>query len=196
VDDAAGQSDWTPLLFDEFRKRRGYDLRRELPALLATDGSERSLRVLVDYRETLSDLLLDGSRPNGGAGPAETARSCGTRPTGRQPASWTSTPRATSRDGGPGSLPGQVGELRRQPHGEEAGRGRGGTWLGEHFVSTLADVRAAVDRYFVGGVNHVVYHGTAYSPPGEPWPGWLFYASVHFQPSNTWWTDLALLNRT
>ena len=69
------------------------------------------------------------------------------------------------------------------------------TWLGEHFVSTLADVRAAVDRYFVGGVNHVVYHGTSYTPPGEPWPGRPFYASVHFDPGNTWWSDLEALNR-
>jgi glycosyl hydrolase family 106( putative alpha-L-rhamnosidase) len=43
-------------------------------------------------------------------------------------------------------------------------------------------------------VNHLVYHGTAYSPPDEPWPGWLFYASVHFQPTNPWWGDLAALN--
>ena len=67
------------------------------------------------------------------------------------------------------------------------------TWLGEHFRSTLADVRANVDRYLVGGVNHVVYHGTAYSPPGDPWPGWQFYAAVSFNARNPWWTDLAAL---
>ena len=55
------------------------------------------------------------------------------------------------------------------------------TWLGEHFRSTLADVRAAVDRFFVAGVNHIVYHGTAYSPVGEPWPGWQFYAARRVQ---------------
>ena len=69
------------------------------------------------------------------------------------------------------------------------------TWLGEHFRSTLADVRAAIDRFFVAGVNHIVYHGTAYSPPQEPWPGWQFYASVEFNPRNSWWADFAALNQ-
>jgi alpha-L-rhamnosidase len=69
------------------------------------------------------------------------------------------------------------------------------TWLGEHFRSTLADVRTALDRYFVAGVNHIVYHGTAYSPPQEPWPGWQFYASVEFNPRNSWWTDFSALNQ-
>ena len=69
------------------------------------------------------------------------------------------------------------------------------TWLGEHFRSTLADVRANVDRFFVAGVNHIFYHGTAYSPVGEAWPGWQFYAAVEFSPQNAWWDDFGTLNR-
>jgi hypothetical protein len=38
------------------------------------------------------------------------------------------------------------------------------TWLNEHFQSSLGDVKQAVDKYFVGGVNHVFWHGTNYSP--------------------------------
>ena len=68
------------------------------------------------------------------------------------------------------------------------------TWLGEHFRVRLAEVRAAVDRFFVAGVNHIVYHGTAYSPTDDPWPGWQFYASVEFSPQNAWWDDFAALN--
>ena len=51
------KANWTPTLFDEFQKRRGYDLRTKLPELLGTvdDGNQ----VLADYRETLSDLLLE-----------------------------------------------------------------------------------------------------------------------------------------
>jgi hypothetical protein len=33
VDDASGQSDGTPALFEEFEGRRGYDLRQHLPEL-------------------------------------------------------------------------------------------------------------------------------------------------------------------
>ena len=69
------------------------------------------------------------------------------------------------------------------------------TWLGEHFRSTLADIRANVDRYFVSGVNHIVYHGTAASPSSAPWPGWQFYAAVEFNDRNPWWRDLPALNQ-
>ena len=68
------------------------------------------------------------------------------------------------------------------------------TWLTEHFVTKLSDVRAALDNFFLGGVNHVVYHGSAYSPASEPWPGRLFYAAVEFNPQNSWWRDFAELN--
>jgi hypothetical protein len=33
-----------------------------------------------------------------------------------------------------------------------------------------------------------------YSPFGEPWPGWLFYASTNFGSSNTFWRDESELN--
>jgi hypothetical protein len=68
------------------------------------------------------------------------------------------------------------------------------TWLNEHFQSSLGDVKQAVDKYFVGGVNHVFWHGTNYSPQNEPWPGWLFYAAVHFTPANPFWKDFSTLN--
>jgi hypothetical protein len=59
VDDSRGQSNWTPALLQEFQLRRGYDLRKYLPLLFGRDSSETGRRVLVDYRQTISDLLLD-----------------------------------------------------------------------------------------------------------------------------------------
>jgi hypothetical protein len=60
VDDASGEAAWTPKLFDEFKQHRGYDLRNHLPALLGEngDGAEAEC-VRTDYRETISDLLLE-----------------------------------------------------------------------------------------------------------------------------------------
>ena len=51
-----------------------------------------------------------------------------------------------------------------------------------------------MDQYFVAGVNHIVYHGTAYSPRDDPWPGWLFYASVELNSRNSWWDHFRALN--
>ena len=64
------------------------------------------------------------------------------------------------------------------------------TWLGEHFQATLAQARAAADWLFLAGVNQLVFHGVPYSPPGSPWPGWQFYASVNFGPQGGLWRDL------
>ncbi|HET6995112.1 MAG TPA: glycosyl hydrolase, partial [Chitinophagaceae bacterium] len=61
-------------------------------------------------------------------------------------------------------------------------------------LSSLGDVKKAIDLYFLAGVNHIFYHGTAYSPKDAPWPGWLFYAAVHFQPTNPQWKDFHVLN--
>ena len=47
---------------------------------------------------------------------------------------------------------------------------------------------------FLGGVNHIIYHGTAYSPADAAWPGWLFYASTELNPQNPLWRDFAALN--
>ncbi len=52
-----------------------------------------------------------------------------------------------------------------------------------------------MDRYFISGVNHVVYHGTAYSPQDEQWPGWLFYAAVHFNERNPFWDHFGAFNQ-
>ena len=59
VDDAAGESNWTTAFFDQFLRRRGYDLREHLPALFGQGDEEQIGRVRCDYRATVSDLLLD-----------------------------------------------------------------------------------------------------------------------------------------
>lgn len=67
------------------------------------------------------------------------------------------------------------------------------TWLTEHFQGTLGEVKTSLDRLFLAGINHVFFHGTAYSPEDAAWPGWLFYASTDFVPANPIWRDLPAL---
>jgi hypothetical protein len=47
---------------------------------------------------------------------------------------------------------------------------------------------------FLSGINRIMYHGTAYSPAGAPWPGWCFYASTEMNPRNPIWHDVPALN--
>jgi len=195
VDDARGQSNWTPGFFAEFKKRRGYDLKNELPALFASDNSDRYKRVLYDYRETISDLLLEKF----------------TQPWHH----WAKAKGKLIRNQSHGSpanildlyatidIPETEGiNLTRfkfatsSAHvmGKPLASAEAATWLHDHFLSSLGDVKQILDKYFLGGVNHIFYHGTNYSPLHESWPGWLFYAAVHFTPANPFWKDFDALN--
>jgi hypothetical protein len=195
VDDARGSADFTPALFDEFMQRRGYDLRNELPALFGEDDKEKNERVLCDYRETISELLLEHFTT--------------------QWKSWAHKHDAIVRNqahGSPANILDLYGvvdipeiegtEPLRFKMATSSGNVTGkrlvsaeaATWLNEHFTSNLADIKAALDKYLLHGVNHLVYHGTCYSPPGEPWPGRLFYAAVHMNPRNPLWRDADALN--
>ena len=60
---------------------------------------------------------------------------------------------------------------------------------------SIAQVKPVVDQVFVGGVNHVFFHGVTYSPPEIAWPGWLFYASTNFNPQSHFWEAVPVLNK-
>jgi hypothetical protein len=195
VDDARGQANWTSDFFDEFKKRRGYDLKEELPALFGKDSADKNARVLYDYRSVIDELLLEHFT--------------------RQWKKWGATKGAMVRNQSHGSpantldlydavdIPETEGtDILRfkfatsaaNVSGKQLASSESCTWLNEHFLSSWGDVKKAIDLYFLGGVNHIFYHGTEYSPKDAPWPGWLFYAAVHFQPTNPQWKDFATLN--
>ncbi|HMP91646.1 MAG TPA: glycosyl hydrolase, partial [Phnomibacter sp.] len=192
---ARGQSNWTPQFLQEFENRRGYDLRLWLPQLLQPNGSLTHKRVLFDYRQTIADLILENF----------------TQPW----ANWAHQKGALVRNqshGSPGNtmdlyaavdIPETEGtELMRfkfatstaHVAGKKLVAAEAATWLGDHFESTLGQVKRLIDLYFLGGVNHIVFHGTNYSPAHAAWPGWLFYAAVHFHPNNPFWQHLPALN--
>jgi hypothetical protein len=195
VDDAQGEADWTPLFFEDFNKYRGYDLKDYLPALFGNDSEEMNARVLCDFRETISELLLDKftevwkqwSRKYNAVVRNQAHGS---------PANILDLYAASDIPETEGSS--ALGIKMATSAGHVTGKSlistEAATWLNEHFLSTLSEAKKSFDRYFANGVNHLVYHGTPYSPVSEEWPGWLFYASVHFAPTNTWWEDLKTIN--
>ncbi|SIO52401.1 glycosyl hydrolase [Chitinophaga niabensis] len=195
VDDARGEANWTPDLFEAFQKKRGYDLRSQLPALLAKDSSKQHLMVLYDYRMTISDLLLEQfTRPW-----HQWARSKGKlirNQSHGSPANILDLYDAIDipETEGTDILRFKFATSAAHVSGKPLASAEAATWLNEHFQSSLGDVKQAIDKYFVGGVNHIFYHGTNYSPQQEVWPGWLFYAAVHFTPANPFWKDFAALN--
>jgi hypothetical protein len=190
-------------LFAAFRARRGYELKRHLPALLGQGDPDVVARVKSDYRQTMDEMLLESLA-------------------GRL-ARWAHEQQGLSRNqahGSPGNMLdlyaaadipeteifGRLGNPDSDPlvskfassaahvAGKRLASAEAMTWLSEHFTETLGEVKQAADQLFVSGVNHLLYHGTAYSPQDAAWPGWLFYASTQFNPRNALWRDLPALN--
>lgn len=175
------KADWTPTLFDEFKKRRGYSLEDCIDKLV-----DRDPQVVSDYRETLGDLLLTNFT--------------------RQWTAWAHRHGAITRNqahGSPANLIDCYGAvdipeiegfgitdfgikgLRKDPGmtrpnfsdlsmlkyapsaahitGKKYTSSETFTWLTEHFRTSLSQMKPDMDLMFCAGVNHMFFHGTAYS---------------------------------
>lgn len=195
VDDAEGEHDWTPRFLEEFNRRRGYDLRTQLAALFSKENPDAPARVLSDYRETVSDLLLEGVTVTWHDWAKQQGSLIRNQAHG-SPANILDLYAASDIPEQEGSdiLSIKLASSAAHVLGKPLASAETGTWLDEHFVGTFAELRFAVDTFLLGGVNHNCYHGTAFSPPGEPWPGFQFYASVELNPSNPLWREMSSFN--
>ncbi|MFC0877518.1 glycosyl hydrolase [Saccharicrinis sp. FJH2] len=195
VDDARGEANWTPEFFSEFQKRRGYDLKEKLPALLGMTTKEEQQRIRCDYRQTISDMLLE----NYTVPWEEWAKNKGKiiRNQGHgSPANILDLYAASDIPETEGTDILNIKFASSAAHitGKKLTSAEAATWLREHFLANLADTKENVDRYLIGGINHIVYHGTAFSPESEGWPGRMFYAAVHYAPTNPLWRDFPAFN--
>lgn len=197
VDDAFGDSDWTEDFFDEFQRRRGYDLKPHMPELLGiSEDKDKSDRIVFDYRQTIGELLIDTYSVRWQKWAAAQGKGIRNQAHG-SPANIldiyavSDVPETEGR-----SIIGmKTASSAAHVTDKKLTSAEACTWLNDHFRSTLGDVKTAVDVYLLSGVNHIVYHGTCLSPDNAPWPGWMFYASVHFQPTNSFWADFGAFNK-
>lgn len=194
-------ANWTPELLHRFRQLQGYDLSEHLPALFGESLDEVDARVAHDYRETL-DLLHRSY--------LETWNH------------WAKQKGSLTRNqahGSPGNLLDHyavadipeteifrhvdsqqipmLGFAASAAHltGKNLVSAESFTWLGEHFQVHPSALKEAADFLWLGGVNHLFFHGIPYSPDDAPWPGWLFYASTHMGENGGLWRDLPAFNR-
>lgn len=196
VDDAQDEGNWTPALFGEFQKRRGYDLRQRLPALFGKATEDLNKRVLSDYRETIAELVLENYTKTWsdwakGKGKIIRNQAHGSPANILDLYAVTDIPEIEGTE----LLRIKFASSAANVTGKKLTSSESATWDNEHFLSTLSDIKRDMDRFMLGGVNHTFYHGTNYSPQSAAWPGWLFYAAVHFNPNNTFWTDFSKLNQ-
>lgn len=205
-------SNFTPEFFEKFEEYRGYDLKKHLPELFSPVSTELGNRVKGDYRETLSDLLLnDFNEPwtnwANDYGFKTKLQAHGSPGNLIDLYASADIPECETF----GSMPFDIPGLRRKAEnirngdadpvmlkfsssaGHIAGRplisSESFTWLRDHFKTALSQTKPEAEELLLNGVNHMFFHGTTYSPKRAAWPGWKFYASVNMSPNNTIWED-------
>ncbi len=210
-------ADWTADLFDEFEKRRGYDLRLHIRAFLSDEHSAYVAQLKSDYRQTLADLLLENftqpwtqwahqygsvtkNQAHGSPGnlidlyAAVDIPEVETFGSSAFPIPGLRRDSADVRNVDPDPIMLKFASSAANVTGKKLVSSETFTWLTEHFKTSLAQCKPEVEQCFLAGVNHVFYHGITYAPEEAGWPGWLFYASVNFVPTNSWWPHLYGLN--
>jgi hypothetical protein len=213
-------SSWSPALPERFRQMHGYDVQPHAAELAGAKpvAADMLARLKGDYRRTLAALHLDylkswvwWAHANGSL-----ARNQAHGAPGRllDLYALADIPETESFGATVLPIPGlrQAAEdIREDPDPPIALIGRFAasaahvmgrplasseslTWLRENFRESPAAAKPQLDRLFVAGINHVFYHGAAYSPADVAWPGWFFYAATQLNPRNPLWRDFGALH--
>ena len=200
-------ANWTPSLLSVFEKMHGYKLQDKFPEFLDGDAI-----VVSDYRETLGDMLLHNFTEQWTAWAHRHGAITRNQAHG-SPANLIDCYAAVDipeiegfglTDFGikglrkdPGKTRPNFSDLSMLKYAPSAAHITGKkytssetfTWLTEHFRTSLSQMKPDMDLMFCAGVNRMFFHGTAYSPKNDPWPGWKFYASIDMSPTNSIWRD-------
>ncbi len=209
---------WTPRMLEEFESRRGYKLEEHFPELLSAvqardnKGGASATKILSDYRETLGDLILENFTEQWTAW-AHAHGAITRNQAHGSPANLIDCYAAVDipeiegfglSELGIKGLRSDAGKTRKNDSdysmfkyapsaahvcGKPYTSSETFTWLTEHFRTSLSQLKPDLDLMFCAGVNHIFFHGTAYSPRNDEWPGWKFYASIDMSPTNSIWRD-------
>lgn len=189
-------ADWTTGFSEAFKAARGYDLSDQLPAFNGIGDPDTVARVRADYRETLGELHRDylktwhdWTRKNGGITRNQAHGSPGNLLDHYAVSEIPET--EIFRHVGEEQIPMlRFAASAAHANGNKLVSSESFTWLDEHFQVAPEELKEAADFVFLGGVNHIFFHGIPYSPDDAPWPGWLFYASTHMGPNGGLWHDM------
>jgi len=211
-------ADWTPNFKDEFKKRRGYDVSPYIKYLVNNEENEIAGRIKSDYRETMSELILNNFTKDF-TNWAHSKNSKNTNQAHGSPGNLLDLYAAVDIPESEtfGSTKFDITGLRRNVEdintkeipdinmlkfassaanvtGKPLISNESFTWLTEHFKTSWSQVKPEAEQIFLSGINHIFYHGTTYTPSDVQFPGWLFYASTNFVPENSLWPHLKGLN--
>ena len=184
-------ADWTADLFQEFQRRRGYDLRPLLPIAELVTG-DRADAVRRDYGRTLTELFEDRFLVPMREWAAKHHVRFRIQNYGLPPATLASYRHADVFDG-EGFEWRTLSTTRwassaSHLFGKPVTSSETWTWLhSPAFRATPIDLKAEADQHFLSGINQLIGHGWPYSPPEAGAPGWMFYAAGVYTDKNPWW---------
>ena len=185
------QQDWTDDFLTEFQRRRGYDLKPYLPAL-AMEMGKQTPEIRYDWGRTLTELFNERFMiPMQEWGKRNNTR-FRIQGYGIPPAAISSNQWADISDG-EGAQWKVVRAARwassaNHVYGRNVTSSETWTWLhSPAFRATPLDLKAEADIHFLQGINQLIGHGWAYTPPQVEYPGWRFYAAGEYSERNPWW---------
>ncbi len=192
-------SDWSTDFLSEFQKRRGYDLKPLLPALVDDSFPHRDA-IRQDWGQTLTELLNERFL----APLQQWAKQHNTRfriqGYGIPPATISSNEFADLTEGEGW----QWKTLRAARWASSANHlfGRNitssETWTWLHspsFRATPLDMKAEADLHFLQGINQIIGHGWPYTGEGIEYPGWRLYAAANFNEKNPWFIAMPEISK-
>lgn len=207
---------WTPLFPGEFRKFRGYDLQKFMPALAGriVESREVTNRFLHDFRKTIGDCVAEnhyqlfynlahqygmGIHPESGgphSAPVDALRVMGISdfPQGEF---WAVANTHRIKDDERLSV--RQSASVAHTNGKRFVAAEGPTSIGPQWERAPKDLKGNIDRVFCSGVNRIVWHTFTSSPKEFGLPGNEYFAGTHLNPNVTWWKQskdfISYLNR-
>ncbi|MCP4313439.1 MAG: hypothetical protein GY790_19450, partial [Bacteroidetes bacterium] len=203
---------WTDKLFDEFYQQKHYRLEKYLPELSGIGNRDTIRRIFMDYRDVVAALLLENyAEPF-----AEWAKAndlllrnqVSATPGDELSVHFLSDIPEADVGGSEKWL--FTDDFRYRPEhflprikfplsaanleGKQLVSAEVFTCYGPHLGIDFEMLKRNADYCLAGGVNQMFYHGMAYSPDDEPYPGWMFWAATHFSKTNTLWRNINKFN--
>ena len=195
-----GSQNWSPVLLDEFKQRRGYDLMSVLPVMAGVplQNTDYSEQVLYDVRSTVAEVLVDNYHGT----MQKLAHEKGVRYSSESVAPVfvsdgmlhyknTDAPtgefwfRSPSHD-----KPNDILDAVSGAHiyGKKLARAEAGTEIRLDWDEHPGMLKTLFDRNFAIGINKMIFHVFVHDPWTDRMPGkTLGVVGTFFQPNQTWW---------
>jgi hypothetical protein len=196
-------SDWSPALLDLFQRRRGYDLRPHLLALVMNIGPQTAA-IRHDWGRTLTEMADANFLAPIQAWAKQHHTQFRSQTYGFPPVTLWSNRLADLPEGEGKATFNMWREFSDTRWAASAGHllhrpvisSETWTWLhSPAFRATPLDMKAEADLHFLQGINQLVGHGWPYSPPMAGEPGWRMYAAAALNAHNPWFFAMPDLTR-